>query len=43
MEKKVENEFKEYNKKTLSQVEKDYLESIKSLEKIAKKKVGKNE
>lgn len=42
-ENKVENEFKEYNKKTLSQVEKDYLESIKSLEKIAKKKVGKNE
>lgn len=42
-EKKVENEFKEYSKKTLSQVEKDYLESIKSLEKIAKKKVGKNE
>ena len=43
MEKKAENEIKEYNIKTLSQVEKDYLESIKSLEKIAKKKVGKNE
>lgn len=43
MEEKVENEFREYSKKTLSQVEKDYLESIKALEKIAKKKVGKNE
>ena len=41
MENKVENEFKEYNQKTLSEVEKDYLESIKSLEKIAKKKVEK--
>ena len=43
MENKVENEFREYSKKTLSQVEKDYLESIKALEKIAQKKVGKNE
>ena len=39
---KVDEEYKEYSQKTLSQVEKDYLESIKSMEKIAKKKLGKN-
>ena len=39
---KVDKEYKEYKQKNLSQVEKDYLESIKSMEKIAKKKLGKN-
>lgn len=39
---KVDKEYKEYIQKNLSQVEKDYLESIKSMEKIAKKKLGKN-
>lgn len=40
---KVDKEYKEYSQKTLSQVEKDYLESIKSMEKLAKNKIGKNE
>lgn len=40
---KVDEEYKEYSQKTLSQVEKDYLESIKSIEKLAKNKIGKNE
>lgn len=39
---KVDEEYKEYSQKTLSQVEKDYLESIKSMEKLAKNKLGKN-
>lgn len=39
---KVDKEYKEYSQKTLSQVEKDYLESIKSMEKLAKNKLGKN-
>lgn len=39
---KVDKEYKEYIQKNLSQVEKDYLDSIKSMEKIAKKKLGKN-
>lgn len=36
MNKKVEIEYKKYHSKTLSQVEKDYLEEIKNIEKIAK-------
>lgn len=39
---KVDKEYKEYIQKNLSQVEKDYLESIKLMEKIAKKELGKN-
>lgn len=31
---KAEEEYKKYKEKTLSEVEKDYLESIKLLEKI---------
>ena len=37
MEQKVKEEFKKYKDKTLTQVEKDYLEEIKSIENIAKK------
>ena len=36
MEEKVKDEFKKYRQKTLSQVEKDYIEEIKSIEKKAK-------
>lgn len=36
MENKVKNEYKKYHSKTLSQVEKDYLENIKNIEKILK-------
>lgn len=36
MEKKVESEYKKFKEKTLTQVEKDYLEEIKNIEKIAK-------
>ena len=36
MEDKVKDEFKKYRQKTLSQVEKDYIEEIKSIEKKAK-------
>lgn len=38
---KVDREYKEYSQKTLSQVEKDYLETIKSVEKLAKKNIKK--
>lgn len=37
MEKKVTEEYKKYSAQTLSPVEKDYLEEIKNIEKIAKK------
>ena len=37
MIKKVEKEYKKYSEKTLSQVEKDYLSEIKSIEQRAKK------
>ena len=37
MEKKVEEEYKKYSKHTLTPVEKDYLEEIKSIEELAKK------
>ena len=37
MEKKVEEEYKKYSEHTLTSVEKDYLEEIKNIEKIAKK------
>lgn len=37
MEKKVEEEYKKYSEHTLTQVEQDYLEEIKNIEKIAKK------
>ena len=37
MEEKVVSEYKKYSEHTLTQVEKDYLEEIKSIEKIAKK------
>lgn len=36
MEKKVEDEYKKYSAHTLTQVERDYLEEIKNIEKIAK-------
>lgn len=36
MEQKVKEEFKKYKDKTLTQVEKDYLEEIKNIENIAK-------
>lgn len=36
MEEKVKDEFKKYRQKNLSQVEKDYIEEIKSIEKKAK-------
>ena len=39
---KVENEYKNYHSKTLSQVEKDYLEEIKKIEKVAKKGTDEN-
>ena len=39
---KVENEYKKYHSKTLSQVEKDYLEEIKKIEKVAKKGTDEN-
>lgn len=39
---KVDREYKEYSQKNLSQVEKDYLETIKSVEKLAKKNIDKN-
>lgn len=42
MEIRVQNEFKKYSQKTLSQVERDYLDSIKSIEKLAKKEVKKH-
>ncbi len=38
---KVDREYKEYSQKTLSQIEKDYLETIKSVEKLAKKNIKK--
>lgn len=38
MEKKVEEEYKKYREKTLTQVEKDYLEEIKNIEITAKNK-----
>ena len=37
MEQKVEEEYKKYSEHTLTSVEKDYLEEIKSIEKLAKK------
>ena len=37
MEKKVEDEYKKYSAHTLTQVERDYLEEIKNIEKIAKR------
>jgi len=37
MEKKVDEEYKKYSDYTLTSVEKDYLEEIKNIEKIAKK------
>ena len=37
MEKKVDEEYKKYSDHTLTSVEKDYLEEIKKIEKIAKK------
>ena len=37
MEEKVEEEYKKYSEHTLTQVEQDYLEEIKNIEKIAKK------
>ena len=37
MEEKVIEEYKKYSEHTLTQVEKDYLEEIKNIEKIAKK------
>ena len=37
MEKRVEEEYKKYSEHTLTPVEKDYLEEIKNIEKIAKK------
>ena len=40
--KKAEAEYREYQKETLSKAEKDYLESIKALEKVAKKKAHKS-
>lgn len=36
MEQKVEDEYKKYSAHTLTQVERDYLEEIKNIEKIAK-------
>ena len=38
MEKKVEEEYKKYREKTLTQVERDYLEEIKNIEITAKNK-----
>lgn len=38
MEKKVEEEYKKYREKTLTQVERDYLEEIKNIEATAKNK-----
>lgn len=38
MEKKVEEEYKKYREKTLTQVERDYLEEIKNIEVTAKNK-----
>ena len=40
MEKKVEVEYQKFQAKTLTQVEKDYLENLKSLEQTAKKAKG---
>lgn len=37
MEEKVDEEYKKYSSHTLTQVEQDYLEEIKNIEKIAKK------
>ena len=37
MEQKVEDEYKKYSANTLTQVEKDYLSTIKNIEKIIKK------
>ena len=37
MEEKVIEEYKKYSEHTLTRVEKDYLEEIKNIEKIAKK------
>ena len=37
MEEKVVAEYKKYSEHTLTQVEKDYLEEIKNIEKIVKK------
>ena len=36
MEKKVEEEYKKYSGHTLTQVEKDYLKELKSIENLAK-------
>jgi len=36
MKQKVDKEYKSYQAKTLSQVEKDYLKEIKSIENLAK-------
>ena len=41
MNKKVEIEYKKYHSKTLSQVEKDYLEEIKNIEKAVKNSIKK--
>ena len=38
MTEKVKEEYRQYSQKTLSQVEKDYLEEIKKIEKIADNK-----
>lgn len=43
MEKKVTHEYRKYSKKTLTQVEKDYLRQIHSIEKIAIKGGGKDD
>jgi len=40
--KKVEREYRKYQSETVSKAEKDYLESIKALEKVAKKKAHKS-
>jgi len=36
MEKKVEEEYKKYSEYNLTQVEKDYLKELKSIENLAK-------
>ena len=38
MKEKVSEEYKKFQQKTLSQVEKDYLKEIKEIEKRAKEK-----
>lgn len=42
MKHKVDREYKKYNQKTLSQVERDYLNEIKAIEEKAKE-ADKNE